>query len=214
MTEEGYISKAEVLRRTGISYGQFYRWKRMGLIPEAWFHRRSTFTGQATFLPTDKVLPRVERILALKDAHGLDEIAEMLSPDLARKSYSGDELAAMDWIGDRARELYVPIGPADRPHTFEDVLCLTVIEELLAAGGLADEQIALAAAAVKDRLGELGDGADRSLSLLARDGVTVAAVHRGPCLFDKETRILTRLSLDSLIEQIKVRLGGLFQDGG
>ena len=31
------ISKKELLDQTGISYGQLYRWKRKGLIPEAWF---------------------------------------------------------------------------------------------------------------------------------------------------------------------------------
>jgi len=212
MSDPDYISKAELLRRTGISYGQFYRWKRMGLIPESWFHRRSTFTGQATFLPAEKVLGRIERILALKDDHGLDEIAEMLSPDIARKSYTAQELAAMDWIGERARTLYTALVPADRPHTFEDVLCLTVIEKLLAGGALTDEQVTLAARAVRARLTELGGGGDRMLVLASRDGVPFAALHRGPCLFDGETHILTRLSLDAVVEQIKVLLGGLFQD--
>lgn len=49
--EENLISKKEVLSQTGISYGQLYRWKRKGLIPEEWFIRRSTFTGQETFFP-------------------------------------------------------------------------------------------------------------------------------------------------------------------
>jgi predicted DNA-binding transcriptional regulator AlpA len=35
MAEEELISKKEVLELTGISYGQFYRWKREGLIPES-----------------------------------------------------------------------------------------------------------------------------------------------------------------------------------
>ncbi|MCS7240063.1 MAG: YhbD family protein, partial [Candidatus Bipolaricaulota bacterium] len=39
-SHEELIPKKEVLRLTGISYGQLYRWKRLGLIPEAWFIRR------------------------------------------------------------------------------------------------------------------------------------------------------------------------------
>lgn len=47
--EEQLISKKELLERTSISYGQLYRWKRKNLIPEEWFIRKSTFTGQETF---------------------------------------------------------------------------------------------------------------------------------------------------------------------
>ena len=53
----------------------------MGLIPEAWFRRRSTFTGQEAFLPRRQVLERIQRILDLKDRYSLEQIAEMFSPD-------------------------------------------------------------------------------------------------------------------------------------
>ena len=33
--DPNYISKKELLELYGISYGALYRWKRMGLIPEA-----------------------------------------------------------------------------------------------------------------------------------------------------------------------------------
>ena len=73
------ISKKELLNETGISYGQLYRWKREGLIPEEWFVKRSAYTGQETFFPRDRVLARVQAILAMKDAHSLDEIRESLA---------------------------------------------------------------------------------------------------------------------------------------
>ena len=57
-----YISKKELLEMYGISYGALYRWKRMGLIPEDWFIRRSTSTGQETFFRRDQIIPRMEQI--------------------------------------------------------------------------------------------------------------------------------------------------------
>lgn len=48
------ISKKELLEETGISYGQLYRWKRKNLIPEEWFIRKSTYTGQETFFSSRK----------------------------------------------------------------------------------------------------------------------------------------------------------------
>ncbi len=77
------ISKKELLAATGISYGQLYRWKRERLIPEEWFVKQASFTGQETFFPREKVIKRVQEILLLKDRHSLDELAAMFSPDAA-----------------------------------------------------------------------------------------------------------------------------------
>ena len=67
MTEEQLISKKDLLARYGISYGALYRWKRKGLIPDEWFLKRSTVTGQETFFPEALVCERIERILSWKD---------------------------------------------------------------------------------------------------------------------------------------------------
>ena len=73
------ISKKELLLETGISYGQLYRWKREGLIPEDWFEKRSSYTGQETFFPRKLVLDRVEVIQSMKDSLSLSEIRDMLN---------------------------------------------------------------------------------------------------------------------------------------
>ena len=68
------ISKKELLKQTGISYGQLYRWKREGLIPEEWFKKTSAPTGQETFFDEDEILPRVRKILELKDDFSIEEM--------------------------------------------------------------------------------------------------------------------------------------------
>lgn len=68
---------------TGISYGQLYRWKREGLIPEEWFIKQSSYTGQETFFPREQILSRIRSILDMKDSHSLDQLAVMLSPATA-----------------------------------------------------------------------------------------------------------------------------------
>ena len=75
------ISKKDLLTETGISYGQLYRWKREGLIPEEWFVKRSAFTGQETFFPKEKITERVSMILDMKDEQSLDEIREKLKEE-------------------------------------------------------------------------------------------------------------------------------------
>lgn len=75
MNEE-LMTKKELLARYGISYGALYRWKRMGLIPEEWFIKRSASTGQETYFDRAAITERVETILLLKDTMSLEEIAE------------------------------------------------------------------------------------------------------------------------------------------
>ncbi len=76
--EENLISKKELLERYGMSYGALYRWKRKGLIPEDWFIRKATATGQETFFPKNLITERVELILSGKNELELDELARKL----------------------------------------------------------------------------------------------------------------------------------------
>lgn len=73
------ISKKDLLILTGISYGQLYRWKRKGLIPEEWFIKRASFTGQETYFPKDLILDRIDKILELKDELSLEELSEIIN---------------------------------------------------------------------------------------------------------------------------------------
>jgi hypothetical protein len=78
MGDEHMISKRELLNRYGISYGALYRWKRKGLIPDEWFIKKSTVTGQETFFPERLICERVDMILAKKEDVLLDELAREL----------------------------------------------------------------------------------------------------------------------------------------
>lgn len=79
MEKEQVISKKDLLQKYKISYGALYRWKRKGLIPEEWFIKKSTITGQETFFPKDLVCKRVELILETKEDTLLDELAKKLN---------------------------------------------------------------------------------------------------------------------------------------
>ncbi len=78
---EDIISKKEVLQMYSISYGALYRWKRMGLIPEEWFVKRSAVTGQETFFVRSAICERIEYILSMKDTCSLEELAERLKKE-------------------------------------------------------------------------------------------------------------------------------------
>lgn len=76
--ERELISKKALLEKYGVSYGSLYRWKRKGLIPDEWFVRKATVTGQETYFPKDLICERVELILSAKDDVLLDELSARL----------------------------------------------------------------------------------------------------------------------------------------
>jgi len=76
---EGLISKKELLQKYDISYGALYRWKRKGLIPDDWFIKKATVTGQETFFPEKLICERMELILGKKDSLSLDELSDELN---------------------------------------------------------------------------------------------------------------------------------------
>ncbi|MBQ8640374.1 MAG: DUF4004 family protein [Lachnospiraceae bacterium] len=93
-----YITKKELLEQTGISYGQLYRWKREGLIPEEWFIKKPSKTGQETCLPQEQILERIAFIQKNKGLRSLDELAGMLSVPKGLKEFNKELLEQMSEI--------------------------------------------------------------------------------------------------------------------
>ena len=79
--EQELISKKELLEFYKISYGALYRWKRKGLIPEDWFIKKSTVTGQETFFPHQLICERMELIQKQKDETSLEELSKQFSSE-------------------------------------------------------------------------------------------------------------------------------------
>ncbi|MDR2587209.1 MAG: YhbD family protein [Coriobacteriales bacterium] len=95
------ISKKNLLTETGISYGQLYRWKREGLIPEEWFIKRSAYTGQETYFPREQALSRIRAILEMKDSCSLEEIRETLDTSDGPR-FTREALAVMTNMADES----------------------------------------------------------------------------------------------------------------
>lgn len=83
--EQELISKKNLLERYSISYGALYRWKRKGLIPEEWFIKKATATGQETFFPKELICERVELIQNQKDDYSLDELSKQFNKEDEKK---------------------------------------------------------------------------------------------------------------------------------
>lgn len=83
--EQKLISKKDLLKKYEISYGALYRWKRIGLIPEDWFIKKATVTGQETFFPEDLICERIELIINQKDDLSLEEISKKFNSETEKQ---------------------------------------------------------------------------------------------------------------------------------
>jgi hypothetical protein len=126
---EELISKKELLTATGISYGQLYRWKREKLIPDSWFIKRSSFTGQETFLPRGRAMERIRFIMENKDRYSLLQLLDRLSPDAASGTFSAGRLAELP-RGRVPAELIAKDAGCDELN-YGQALCVVIASQAL-----------------------------------------------------------------------------------
>jgi hypothetical protein len=199
------ISKKELLDLTGISYGQLYRWKRKGLIPEDWFIRKSTFTGQETFFPKDEILARVEKIKDMKEDLSLDDIAGKFSPAPSEISMSYDEVISHGIAPKRTLDLYTEHRQTETNFSFHDIFALYVMNKLLQSGDLNMEE---AEHAVKVFQGSYPKFEGRACELIVvrKLGVAVCLIipATAPVYFDEHAKVIVRMNLMTCLEEIRM----------
>jgi DNA-binding transcriptional MerR regulator len=135
-----YISKKDLLAMTGISYGQLYRWKRERLIPEEWFIKQASFTGQETFFPREQILSRIRSILELKDRYSLDELAKMLSPEVSKTTYSKVDLEVLQELNPELWKLFDKVFQRDT-YEYVEVLMMLLASEIKQQLNLDEDEI-------------------------------------------------------------------------
>jgi DNA-binding transcriptional MerR regulator len=201
------ISKKDLLDATGISYGQLYRWKRKNLIPEEWFIRKSTFTGQETFFPKEKILERIEKIQLLKDNLSLDELAEMFSPSVTNINLTKEKLIKRNIVSKESIDYYLEQKGTVLEFSFEMILQLFILDKLLQSGKINLEEGKM----LLELLNDCGDQVaqkNSELILIRKFGISscllVSSAEK--VQFEKGTKVVVQLSIDTCIEELKTKL--------
>lgn len=224
MEDDNLISKKEVLEEMAISYGQLYRWKRKGLIPEAWFVRRSTFTGQETFFPRDQILERVRRIKDMKSEHALDDLAGLISEQVnAKLQVAFSKLEKLGWLDEELLDVCHIGREADALLSMEDTFCLGVLRRLRQAAR--DEELDLVrrtlADALKHKLLDRVSGGPMLLHLVRKRvsggavsaEVSMVAISPEGVLFDPEIEEVAVVDLGAALQRIKLDLAAANGNG-
>lgn len=205
--EDELISKKELLELTNISYGQLYRWKRKGLIPEDWFIKKSAFTGQETFFPKSRVLTRIDKIKNMKDDISLDDLADVFSPVFDKMSLSANEMTQRNIVAPDVLKMYLDFNDGDQVLDFNDILSAFILNKLIVSGEISLDEGRQLLEMLQEGMTKF-KGEPSEVFLTRKLGVFSCFMVSPPCrvCFDKGVRLIGRINIATAIEELKLKL--------
>jgi hypothetical protein len=210
LTQE-LISKKDLLTETGISYGQLYRWKRKRLIPEEWFIRKSTFTGQETFFLKDKVLERIERIKKMKDDLSLDDMVNIFAErtDALPAFITKRDAIERNIVSSVVIEQFTKGYELENRISFGHICLFYLIDKLLKAGQISRSEGELIYQTVEPYLPNI-QKADGKFYFGRKMGVPIVSVITPPAQvhFDQEMGMVSTYTFQKLFEEVKMKWQG------
>lgn len=204
------ISKKDLLKETGISYGQLYRWKRERLIPEEWFIKQSSYTGQETYFPKEQILNRIRSIQELKDKYSLEELAKMLSPYVINQGFPMDELVEIKEIDEILLQFLQKLYNRDNFHYIE-VLILIILSDLMKERNLTHEQTTELLIGMKDSLSELDStGYIIEIFTINLEYYSIIYQEQSPIYMDNRYQVVKKIRIDDISNQMKIKYRNYF----
>lgn len=205
--EEDLISKKELLELTGISYGQLYRWKRKNLIPEDWFIKKSSFTGQETYFPKGKILERIDKIINMKDDLSLDDLAQVFSPVLTDVMLTKEELISKNIVSQMSVEIYESVHGETKVFPFEKILYIGLLETFLRSGEVGLDEGKLMLQTMEERYKNF-EGRHSEIILVRKFGVALCFLTAAPSEIYLEVgaKLVLRVNISKAIEELKIKL--------
>ncbi len=199
------ISKKELLQETGISYGQLYRWKREGLIPEEWFIKQPSFTGQETFFPRAKMLNRIHAIQELKEKYSLEELANILSPESTQKNFLADNLQVLEEIDPALIPSFLD-GFGKTSFHYIDILLMVTLSELKKQFNIPNEQIAALVQGISSCSNHIRSSSYIFLLLQCANTFYASIYREGTEVYiDSRLRVIEKVLLNDVSSRLKVK---------
>ncbi len=204
--EEELISKKDILDITGISYGQLYRWKRKELIPEEWFIKKSSYTGQETFFPKEKILDRINKIIDLKDDMPLDDLAAMFTNKTNIEDVNEEYVIDKKIIREETLPIYKDIFREKDVYTFKDVLLMNILQSQFDLGKLTINEIEEMLKLIDREYSNIEEK-DGSIYVIRRLGIGICILaYKEKIVIDDGSKIILELNVKNAIESLNMRL--------
>ncbi|MBU3092158.1 YhbD family protein [Clostridium sp. CM028] len=201
------ITKKELLEVTNVSYGQLYRWKRKSLIPEEWFIKKSSYTGQETYFPREEILDRIEKIINMKGDASLDDLAQMFSPQLADVFLNESELLKKKIVTKQTLTMYKNIYGEIKTFSFKKILYISLLEKSLVSGNVSLEESKLIIETLEGNYKSL-EGKNCEMIFLRKFGMALCFLITVPneVYIEKDAKIVLRLNISQCIEDLKIKI--------
>lgn len=201
--DEVLISKKDLLVQTDITYGQLYRWKRKKLIPDDWFIRKSTFTGQETFFPRDKMMERINKIKELKDTLSLDELANALSSKKKDINISMKNFIKQNIVSSNAVAIYEEQFGELETITFKSSLYIYLLDKSLETGEVGWEEGLQIIQTLHDHFPKLEEKRTSLIVLRKMGVVTVLLVTNFDDFYvDEKTKVAVLLDIETELDKL------------
>ena len=206
-----YITKKELLQVTGISYGQLYRWKRMNIIPENWFVKRSSFTGQETYFPRDKILERIQKIIELKDQYSLEELSKFFSPNPSEIELSEEVLISQEIISEPTLKAYKSNQPELKIYSFEPIYYMYICQEVAKTKLLSLEEGFLSFRFIQEYYSKHHHISQDLIALQKNTEIIWIMVPiQTPIVFESQAQVVQTFNLLDIMNELKMKLTGLY----
>ncbi|MBK1812482.1 DUF4004 family protein [Clostridium sp. YIM B02505] len=203
--EENLISKKELLELTGISYGQLYRWKRKNLIPEEWFIKKSSFTGQETYFPKDKILDRINRIVEMKDDVSLDDLAERFQGSSISSKFYIEDILKGNIVTQHVLDMYKNSFVLKDELSGDDIVFLALYKYLLEQGNLNLDEINFTIKGLIENYSNIKEK-DYELVFVRKMGVGIGILADSANIILGDGKVLERVNLSSFSEKVITNL--------
>lgn len=205
--DEELISKKDLLDLTGISYGQLYRWKRKNVIPEEWFIKKSTFIGQETFFPKERILDRIDKIINLKDGLSLDDLADKFSNNPSDIILKKEEIIKYNLASKWTFDVYEEVFNVSLQYSFDEVLYIYILDRLLQSGDISVDEGKSIISLLNKEYNKLKDK-EYEITLLRRLGVGLWIINEytNDIYYDENSKVVIRHSISKYVEELKLKL--------
>lgn len=207
MMDDNLISKKELLDLMNISYGQLYRWKRKELIPEDWFIKKSSFTGQETFFPRDKVIDRIKKIKNMKDDASLDDLADLFSNKVAEIKLNYENLLNQNIVTNETLTVCKELLPKTYELSFEDVLYMYICDKFLLSGNISlEESKTLFNSLTKNYINFNNEDFDVIFIRKMGVGFCILCSTKNKFYIEESAKVIMNLNVDKCVEELKLKL--------
>ena len=203
--ENELISKRELLDMTGVSYGQLYRWKRKNLIPEEWFIKKASFTGQETFFPRDKILERIYKIINMKEDQSLDNLADVFSGDTGEILLTKEEILDLKLVSQFTYEFFIFNFTDPVTFNIDNLIIIYLLDGLFSSGVISEDEGKMILETLLKSLFKFQDRYCEVYFIRKLGTSFCLLVAAGTEFFtDSGTKVISEFNVQKLIEEIKI----------